>query len=118
MRYAVQIVTHIGSSGSEDFRLTSIRFTGDDPTLLGALDVDLENVGDRMIQADLRVELFGAAGEAVGTFLSLRRRTFPTTSVRYTTDLSEVPAGAYKMLLILRLVSGSIYASEYSIGAQ
>lgn len=118
IRYAVQLATHIGTSGREDFRLTSIKLRGDDPSRLGALEVDLENIGERMIRADLRFELFDSSGQLAGTFFSSRRRTYPMTSVRYSADLSALTAGAYKVLMILRLASGSIYASEYSVGAQ
>lgn len=112
-RYAIQIITHIGESGEEDFRVSAMKLEAQDPDHLGKLEVDLENVGDTMLRAELRFELFDQDGRAAGVFLSSRKRLFPMTSGRFTADLTTVPSGVYKLLMLVRLTSGSVYASEY-----
>jgi len=115
LRYAIQLITHVGDSGEEDFRITAMKLEASDVKHLGRLHVDLENVGDTLLRADLRFELFDREGRAVGVFLSSAKRVYPTTSARFTADLTEVPQGRYKLLMLVRLTSGSVYASEYQL---
>jgi hypothetical protein len=113
MRYAIQLVTHIGDTGEEDFRVAAMRLEAKDAAHLGLLLVDLENVGETLLRAELRCELFDAEGRAVGAHLASRKRLYPGTSARFVADLTEVPLGAYKMVMMVRMASGSVYASEY-----
>jgi hypothetical protein len=115
LRYAIQLVTHVGDAGAEDFRVVAMKLEARDAEHLGLLHVDLENSGETLLRADLRFELFDGEGRAIGVFLSGKKRLYPTTSARFTADLSEVPVGSYKLLMMVRMASGSIYASEYKL---
>lgn len=115
LRYAVQLVTHIGDTGAEDFRVAAMLLEARDADHLGLLHVELENIGERLLRAELRFELFDGEGRAAGVFLSGKKRLYPTTSGRFTVDLSTVPARRYQVLMLVRMASGSVYASEYQI---
>lgn len=117
LRYAVQLVTNVGEPPPDDFRLASMRLEAQDREHLGLLRAELVNTGTTLFRADLRVQLFDEEGREIGAFLAGRRRLYPETSVGYTADLTAVPQGNYKMILTVRMASGTLYASEFVLAA-
>lgn len=98
LRYAVQIVTQIGSTGTVQLRFVQLQL----PAEGGArsLIVDVENTGDRWYRAGVSAELYGADGAYVGKFDAGTLRAYPGTSVRFTLDLAGVAKGSYKALIV------------------
>lgn len=117
LRYAVQMITDVGNDAAEDLRLIGLQLESSDDAVLGRLRVDLENQGQVIVHPEVRVEIFDDRGQTQGVFVAGKRRLYPSTSTRFTIDLTGVPAGPYKLLMWVRTDSGAVYASEYDLEA-
>ena len=77
--------------------------------------VDVENVGERLLRPFVWAELYDSEGMVVGTFEGDRFRTYPGTSVRYRIDVSDVPEGSYKALVVADCGEEDAFGIQYSI---
>lgn len=98
MRYAIQIITHIGESGSSDLEFLNVGVTRQDN--LPAIEVDIRNMGDRSLRPAVSIDLFDSAGTLVGTIAAERKRIYPGTSVRILLPLDGVQPGSYSGVII------------------
>ena len=116
IRYAVQVVTNIGSSGSRDVRFLDKKIIrGNDDTIL---QMDIENIGERSLSPFVWAELYTTEGQCIGRFQSDRMRIFPECSVRYRIALTEVPKGLYKALVILDHGDENVFGADYDLHIQ
>lgn len=114
MRYAIQIATTIAGTGAIDVKfLNAAVTTRDDSTRV--LVADLENAGERFIRPNVYVELFDEAGLSRGRYDGTRFRMYPGTSVRQTIDISSMPAGTYKALLVVDAGGDEAFAAQYTL---
>ena len=51
----------------------------------------------------------------IGRFEGRRKRIYPSTSVRYTVDLSNVPQGTYKALVVADSGGDYIFGANYTL---
>ena len=79
------------------------------------LEVDLENIGERWLRPYLWAELYDGEGRFVGKFEACKHRIYPGTSARYRVDLSEVPKGDYKALVIADCGGDFIFGANYNL---
>jgi hypothetical protein len=113
MRYAVQIVTHIGDTGSR-----KLKFLGTELLQNKAektFQVDVENTGERWLRTFSRLELYSLKGELVGKYEGERLRTFPGTSVRFKFDVSHIMEGRYKALVVLDNKDSYVFGAQYTL---
>ncbi|HEU4628106.1 MAG TPA: hypothetical protein VFS08_00065 [Gemmatimonadaceae bacterium] len=114
VRYAVQVVTHIGRTGAP-----SVEFTR--PTATSAadgarfLEVDLGNAGDRAGRMQLTLELYGEDGRSAGTYRATRGLVYPGASVRQRFALGELPAGTYRALLVADAGAEAVFGAQYTL---
>jgi hypothetical protein len=113
LRYAVQVVTHIGQTGSRKLKFAKVQLAAKDG--MRQLLVDAENTGERWLRGTLWVELYGAGGALVGRFDALRLRIYPGTSVRYTVDLAGVTAGTYKALIVIDCGGDDVFGANLNL---
>ena len=115
IRYGIQFVTHIGDSGSRKIRFLDKRLIEKEGKRI--LQIDIENIGERWLRPYVWAELYNEAGLAVGRFESRRSRIYPRTSVRHRMDLTGLPKGRYKALVVVdngdRYVFGAQYKLEF-----
>lgn len=113
MRYAIQMVTHIGDTGARDLKFADRRL------LLEAgrrtLQLDLENTGERWLSPVVWAELYDEQGVSLGRFEGGRFRIYPGCSVRYQIDLSEAPAGAYRALIVADNGDEYVFGAQYDL---
>jgi hypothetical protein len=113
-RFAVQIVSEIGSTGTEELKVQdkSLVFDGGKRVLR----LDVANTGERAQIPGLWAELFNEQGVSLGRFEGGRWRIYPGCSVRYKVDLTDVPAGKYTAMVVMdtggEYVTGAQYALE------
>jgi hypothetical protein len=112
-RYAVQIVTHIGSSGERNIRFLKISL--EDKEDKRFLIIDVENTGEHWLRPFLTLELFDSEGNPAGTFDAGRWRIYPGTSVRYQVDLSQVAKGQYSALILVDNKDENVFGAQYSL---
>ncbi len=114
LRYGIQIATHIAQTGTKSVKfLQAMLVKRDDGGR--SLQVDIENTGTLGIRPEVYVEVFDATGKSLGKFPGNRYRMYPGTSVRQTIDLSSVPAGSYRALVVLDAGGDEAYAAQYTL---
>lgn len=113
MRYAVQIVTHIGNTGSRKLKVLHTELLQDKGRK--TFDIDVENTGERGLQPYSSLELYSLKGELVGKYEGGRLRIFPETSVRFRFDVSYVAEGRYKALVVLDNKDSHVFGAQYTV---
>ena len=115
-RYGIQMVTHIGNTGTRDLRFLTpqIQKDGDARYLL----VDAENIGERWLRSACTAELYDTKGNYVQEFDGGMLRMYPGTSVRFRVDLSTVEEGTYRALVILDCGDDDVFGASYTLKVQ
>jgi len=111
IRYGVQIVTTIGSSGRKQLEFIKASLNSNDDSTL-TLNVDLLNVGDRWLRPEVWVDLFKEDGSFVARFKGTNKRLFPGTSVKHILQLGSMKPGKYMALVV------ADDGEDYVVGAQ
>jgi hypothetical protein len=112
VRYGVQLVTDIGESGTRSLKFDTRLVRAEGKRLL---EVDVENTGERWLRPSLWAQLFDEEGRFVGKFDGRRARVYPGTSVRKSIDLSTVPPGTYRALVVADAGEDSVYGATYTL---
>ena len=100
VQYGIQIVTHIGDTGEQAINVFAAELTHHHEYGTPLLLVDVENTGERWVRLETWVEIFDASGEMVARVEGSRFRIYPGTSAQFRFDLSDLPPGAYKALVV------------------
>lgn len=116
IRYAIQMVTHIGDSGSRELAFTNPQLLKVKGQRLFKLDV--ENTGERWLRPQLWLELFDRNGQPVGKFGGERQRIYPATSVRFQTDLNDIPVGRYRVLIVADGGGDDLFGSQIDLNLE
>ena len=113
VRYAVQIITDIGSTGRPDLRFLDRKLLTDNGTVM--LQVDVENAGDRWVYPITWLEIYDDTGAFIGRVESIQKRIFPGCSVRHEFDLSGVSGGKYTALVIIDNTDEHVFGAQYKL---
>ena len=113
LRYGMQLITHIGDTGARELQFLDTKLLKTDKERL--MQVDLENIGQRLLRPEVYVELFDLNGTKIGKFETRKRRTYPGTSIRQNIDLSEVASGMYKALVVADCGGDEIFGINYTL---
>lgn len=113
MRYGIQMVTHIGDTGERKLKFLNTKLLRE--TERKVLQVDMENIGQRWLITSLWVELYDENGAHLGKFEGGKRRIYPGTSVRLKVDLSSVPKGNYKAMVVADCGGDYIFGANYTL---
>jgi urease gamma subunit len=114
IRYAVQIVTHVGADARREarFEAPTVRATADGTKLL---QVDVVNTGVRSFVPALALELFAQDGTRVKTASAAREITYPGTSLRQQFNLGPLPSGTYRALVTLDAGADAVFGAQYTL---
>jgi P pilus assembly chaperone PapD len=113
IRFAVQIVTEIGQSGTHSLQVLDKQLVTQDGKR--ALQLDIGNDGEGLLVPTMTVELFDQKGASVGRFDAGRARIYPTCSVRAKVDLTDVPAGKYTAMVLLDGGDAQVMGAQYDL---
>ncbi len=113
MRYAIQMVTHIGDTGARELKFADKQLIVEKEKRL--LRLDLENTGERWLVPQVWAELYDEQGTSLGRFEGGRFRIYPGCSVRYQIDLSEVPPGKYRALIVADNGDEYVFGAQYDL---
>ncbi len=113
MRYGIQMVTHIGDTGVRELKFLKTKLLKEEKERI--LQVDIENIGERWLRPFLWAELYDEEGTYIGRFEGGRLRIYPGTSVRFKVDLSEVPKGIYKALVVADCGGDDVFGATYTL---
>ena len=114
IRYGVQIATHIVQTGHTELAIPSAQLVAADE---GAreLEVDVENVGTRLGETRVYLDLFDGQGQSIGRFEGSEARIYPGTSFRHRVPLADVPAGVYEALLVIETEGEEAFGAQYTL---
>ncbi len=113
-RLGIQVVTHIGDTGKpRPYFLRARLTTKQDSTRV--LCVDLENRGERWMIPTVWAEAYDEEGRLLGSFQGGKKRIYPGTSVRYETDLSNLPEGSYRVLVVADAGNDQVFGANYTL---
>jgi hypothetical protein len=113
-RYAVQVATHLPTTGSRKVRLTR-QASLTEPSGARVLDVVVENTGERAYRPNLWVELYDAGGKLRKRVEQQRGLLYPGTSVKQHFDFGALPAGTYKALVFADTGDDTVSAAQYKL---
>lgn len=113
IRFAIQIVTQFGNSGTRSLQVTDKRLVQADGKR--ALQLDIANDGERLLIPQMTVELFDQGGASVGRFEAGRARIYPACSIRAKADLTDVPAGKYSAMVLLDSGDAQVMGAQYDL---
>jgi len=113
IRYAVQIITHIGNSGTVN--VTFLHFNLSKQENRTELSVVLENVGERLVKPEVSVEIFDSNGATLGVTTAESRKLYPGTSANFFLDLSHLKTGSYTGILIADCGDDYVFGSNLTL---
>ncbi len=113
VRYAVQIVTHIGDTGTKKIRFMKSQLIREEEKRI--FQVDIENTGDRMVRPSMMLQVFDMEGKEYGPFESEPVRIYPGTSVRHRFDITSLPKGKYKALVVADCGEEDLFGIHYTL---
>lgn len=98
MRYAIQVITHIGETGKVDLQFTKMELKKENNIV--QLEVDIENTGERAVRPEVGISLFDASGNPVQVVTVERKRIYPGSSVRFLLNIEHSVPGQYSGILV------------------
>jgi hypothetical protein len=113
MRYAVQVISHIGETGTRDLQFLNVTLRKGNPGAV--LDVDMENRGERALRPEIGIELFNDEGVSRGIFKTDRRRIYPGTSARFSIAIGGVLPGKYSGVLVADCDEDHIFGTNLTL---
>jgi P pilus assembly chaperone PapD len=113
IRFAVQIITEIGQTGTRSLQVQEKRLVQDDGKR--SLQLDIANDGDRLLIPAMTLELFDQTGASIGRFDAGRVRIYPACSVRANVNLADVPPGKYVAMFLLDSGGAQVMGAQYDL---
>jgi hypothetical protein len=114
IRYGIQMVTHIGDTGARKIKFSNKRLIKQEGRRF--LQMDIENIGERWLSPALWVEIYDSHGVKAGRFESSKKRIYPGCTVRHKFDLTDVPKGKYKALVVADNGDEYVFGARYDFG--
>ena len=114
MRYAVQVTTTFGRSGVSLLQFTEPTLEGDEASG-HAFELDIVNVGDRLLRAEYFLELYDAAGVQVAIVEGSSGRTYPGTSLRRSFPLGHLEPGEYTAIVVADAGGDDLFGAQYQL---
>ncbi len=99
VRYGIQLAVNIGDTGERKIDLLEVKpLVGEENK---AVQVNVENVGQRAVSPVARVELYDQEGEKYGPFEGSEYMIYPGCSVSYRVPVEEVPDEEFQGVIII-----------------
>jgi hypothetical protein len=114
LRYGIQVVTHIGSTGKRAVTFENPSATRTDKGD-ASLDLDVISSGDRGVRPKLSVELYDAQGVLRGKASKSRGLLYPGTSLRQHFDFGALAKGTYKAVVFADTGDETVLAKQFTI---
>ena len=113
IRYGIQIASTIANTGTKKIEFLGV--TIDTTGGKRALRIDIKNTGEIGMRPDVTLQLFDVQGAPLGKFPGVKYRIYPGTSVRQLIDVSSVPKGTYKALVVVDAGGDDVYGGQYTL---
>ena len=114
MRYAVQVATHIKSTGSRKVSFANSRFLTN-PDSTQSFELDVLNAGDRGYRPALWIEVYDQDGTLRASARQERGLLYPGTSLRQVFALGKLPPGTYRAIVFADSGEDAVFASQFTL---
>ncbi len=113
IRQAVQMVTNIGKGGEAKVAFKDRQLVKEDGRRL--LKLDIENTGEKFLAPHVWAELFDAKGQSSGQIDGSVSRIYPGCSTRFEMDMTKLPAGSYKAVVVADNGDENVFGANYTL---
>jgi len=113
VRYGVQVITNVGEKGICSLKILNKNITRNESGQLFLLDV--ENSGSSLLEPGVSIDIFDQSGKLAGHFVGRKCRILPSCSIRYDIDITIIPAGKYKAVVILDGEEKGVFGAQYDL---
>jgi hypothetical protein len=109
IRFAVQLVTHVGNTGE-------CRLVFGNPTLHpGTMAVDVSGQGPRSFRPNLKLEVYDSDGAIKHTATKRGSYLYPETSARQTFDLPPLAPGMYSFVILADVGGDKLQGARFQV---
>lgn len=115
MRYAVQVATHVGASGSRKVSFANSRFLTNPNDSTQSFEIDVQNVGERAYRPALWIEVYDEQGALKANARQERGLLYPGTSLKQTFALGKLPRGTYRAIVFADSGEDAVFASQFTL---
>ena len=114
VRYAVQVATHIGTSGSRKVSFANSRFVTN-PDSTQAFELEVRNAGDRAYRPALWIEVYDEQGALKANARQERGLLYPGTSLKQQFSLGRLAPGSYRAIVFADSGEDAVFAAQYTL---
>jgi hypothetical protein len=114
MRYAIQVATHIATTGSRKVSFSKSRFLTN-PDSSQSLELEVENVGERAYRPALWIEIYDEQGTLQTNARQERGLLYPGTSLKQTFALGKLRRGSYRAIVFADSGEDAVFASQFTL---
>lgn len=100
VRYAVQVIGHVGTYQSPILEILKIETINSDKTVK-TLDVQVKNTQIYMATSKAILELYDTNGKKTKTLKSLDKKIYPNSCTHFELLLENIPKGKYDCILLI-----------------
>jgi hypothetical protein len=111
--FGYQVVTTVGNLGSASIKFVDKTIVSSEGKTL--LKVSLKNDGEMLVIPEVWASIFAESGENLGRFDAMKARIFPGCSLTSDIDMSRVPDGKYKALIVVDTGQADPVGAQYDI---
>jgi len=116
VRYGVQVVTHLASTGERRLTVKSGKLAPGANGAGVALQLEIENTGQRATRFDITTEVFDSAGTVRSRSQQSRGLTYPGTSLMHKVELGQLTRGAaYRAVVVIDAGGGNLSGAQYTL---
>ena len=115
MRYAVQVATHIKSTGSRKVEFANSKFLTDTTTGAQSFEVEVRNAGERAYRPALWIEVYDEQGALKANARQERGLLYPGTSLKQVFQLGKLARGTYRAVVFADSGEDSVFASQFTL---
>lgn len=114
VRYAVQVATHIGATGSRKVSFASSRFVTNADTT-HTFELEVRNAGERAYRPALWIEVYDEQGALRANARQERGLLYPGTSLRQQFALGRLAPGSYRAIVFADSGEDAVFAAQYTL---
>ena len=109
IRFAVQLVTHVGETGDCQLAFSNPRVQA------GSMAVDVTGQGRRACRPSLKLEVYDSTGALVHTATLRGSYLYPETSARQTFALAPLTPGSYSFLVLADVGADKLQGARFQV---
>jgi hypothetical protein len=115
MRYAVQVATHIRTTGSRKVSFANSRLLDNPSDSTKSFELEVKNVGERAYRPTLWIEVYDEQGALKANARQERGLLYPGTSLKQTFALGKLPPGTYRAIVFADSGEDAVFASQFTL---